>query len=245
MLEAPRVERMHPETSGCVGARCLRQNSEGPVGAMWFGPRLGRRRRSDNKFTPKKIEALSEMLGSPTWNIVTIPGKRVYYITLHLCIDVKFRHSNPIIYIIYRFQQNRWRGQAPGDDVHAASWSWAWKCHLGVRPGTRSGQQCRRSERQGSGSASTAANVPAQAWTRSSHTETRAGAAQLAAKASGAVGLSSMRFQRRRRYSEKSGFFLLPFISIYINIFDILYVVCGSKFTRVSSKSIFDETAIY
>ncbi|NP_001161197.1 pyrokinin-like peptide precursor [Nasonia vitripennis] len=74
MVEGPRVERMHPETSGgCVGAHCLTQNSEGPVGAMWFGPRLGRRRRSD-KFTPKKIEALSEMLGSPNWNLVTIPG---------------------------------------------------------------------------------------------------------------------------------------------------------------------------
>ena len=71
------MERMHPETSdGCVGNNCLRQSVEGPVGAMWFGPRLGRRRRSDAKLVDKKIEALGDVLGSPSWSLITIPGTK-------------------------------------------------------------------------------------------------------------------------------------------------------------------------
>ncbi|XP_058794624.1 PBAN-type neuropeptides-like [Phymastichus coffea] len=68
VVEGPRVERMHPEVSSdCMGSNCLTQNSEGPVGAMWFGPRLGRRRRSEYKYSPKKLEALSEILASPNY----------------------------------------------------------------------------------------------------------------------------------------------------------------------------------
>ena len=87
MMEGPRVERMHQETSdACVGGNCLTQNSEGPVGAMWFGPRLGRRRRSDAKLAAgKKIEALSEMLAAGTpaaWNMLTIPGTKFSHFTV-------------------------------------------------------------------------------------------------------------------------------------------------------------------
>ena len=68
-IEVPRVERTHPDiASECHGnINCIRQNSENPVGAMWFGPRLGRRRRSDKK--PQYDSS------KQPWNgMVTIPG---------------------------------------------------------------------------------------------------------------------------------------------------------------------------
>jgi len=43
---------------------------------MWFGPRLGRRRRSEveKQGINPEIEALANILGNERWALVTIPG---------------------------------------------------------------------------------------------------------------------------------------------------------------------------
>ncbi|XP_011498530.1 PREDICTED: PBAN-type neuropeptides-like [Ceratosolen solmsi marchali] len=73
VLESPRLERMHSERSNdCVGNNCIVHHAEGALGAIWFGPRLGRRRRSDAKYSGKTVETLGEVLGVPSLNLVGI-----------------------------------------------------------------------------------------------------------------------------------------------------------------------------
>ncbi|XP_014224631.1 PBAN-type neuropeptides-like isoform X1 [Trichogramma pretiosum] len=89
-IEGPRVERMHAEASDpCAAGQCLTQNSASQLGGMWFGPRLGRRRRSggqaedkllqlpSSSVSDKKIQQLSEILAAerPSWGIITVPAE--------------------------------------------------------------------------------------------------------------------------------------------------------------------------
>lgn len=59
---------------------------------MWFGPRLGRRRRADRKpEINSDIEALANAFEEPHWAIVTIPG----ILKLHIFIvsRIHFHYS--------------------------------------------------------------------------------------------------------------------------------------------------------
>nr|WGH73127.1 pheromone biosynthesis activating neuropeptide DH-PBAN [Cephalcia chuxiongica] len=70
-----------PEESGlCSGTSCVkRSTATGISGAMWFGPRLGRRRRSDERAETVSDEtnAISDVLSGAPWALVSLPdGKR-------------------------------------------------------------------------------------------------------------------------------------------------------------------------
>ncbi|XP_015600657.1 PBAN-type neuropeptides [Cephus cinctus] len=63
----------------CSGSSCVKRTFNGVSGAMWFGPRLGRRRRSDEKSEADvdEINAIAEALNAAPWALVSIPeGKR-------------------------------------------------------------------------------------------------------------------------------------------------------------------------
>lgn len=59
----------------CTGARCP-ETSNGISGAMWFGPRLGRKRRSDEKIetTDEDISAIADAINSGPWTFVAYAG---------------------------------------------------------------------------------------------------------------------------------------------------------------------------
>ncbi|KAJ8676412.1 hypothetical protein QAD02_012199 [Eretmocerus hayati] len=95
VVEGPRVERMQPEsgTVNCGSGNCVTlRNSDAPLGGLWFGPRLGRRRRSD-----KKMQALGEMLASGSWVFSKLPSVPINSLTI---ADQKSLDYNqpPVIY---------------------------------------------------------------------------------------------------------------------------------------------------
>ncbi|XP_043271139.1 PBAN-type neuropeptides-like [Venturia canescens] len=62
----------------CTGANCAERGSS-VTGAMWFGPRLGRRRRSDEKtetFDEDQINTIADVLQSAPWTLVSIEGDK-------------------------------------------------------------------------------------------------------------------------------------------------------------------------
>lgn len=62
----------------CTGSGCLEGAGNGISGAMWFGPRLGRRRRSGDK-TPSnddEIDAIADAINQNILSLVSYQGKR-------------------------------------------------------------------------------------------------------------------------------------------------------------------------
>lgn len=60
----------------CSGANCAERGSA-ISGAMWFGPRLGRRRRSGEKtetYDDDQINAIAEAMEGAPWTVVSIQG---------------------------------------------------------------------------------------------------------------------------------------------------------------------------
>ena len=69
----------------CTGSNCGERGG-GVSGAMWFGPRLGRRRRSDEKtegFDDDQINAIADALEGSPWNRVSMLGE----------IEIAFFHA--------------------------------------------------------------------------------------------------------------------------------------------------------
>lgn len=63
------------EFGSCTDGKCIKRTSQDITSGMWFGPRLGRRRRADRKpEINSDIEALANAFEEPHWAIVTIPG---------------------------------------------------------------------------------------------------------------------------------------------------------------------------
>ncbi|XP_012240951.1 PBAN-type neuropeptides-like isoform X1 [Bombus impatiens] len=63
------------EFGSCSDGKCIKRTSQDITSGMWFGPRLGRRRRTDRK--PEldfDIETLANALDGSRWAIITIPG---------------------------------------------------------------------------------------------------------------------------------------------------------------------------
>lgn len=61
-------------TNPCVGTQCVKRTVNEQNGAMWFGPRLGRRRRSgkDLEFN-SDIDSINDVLDGSAWTLI-IPG---------------------------------------------------------------------------------------------------------------------------------------------------------------------------
>lgn len=59
----------------CIEGKCIKRTQDITSG-MWFGPRLGKRRRSDEKqeISPE-IEVLANALDGVRWAVITIPGE--------------------------------------------------------------------------------------------------------------------------------------------------------------------------
>ncbi|XP_011298848.1 PBAN-type neuropeptides [Fopius arisanus] len=59
----------------CNGGRCS-ETGDGIAGAMWFGPRLGRKRRSDEKMETidEDVEAMADVINGGPWTYVQYPG---------------------------------------------------------------------------------------------------------------------------------------------------------------------------
>ncbi|XP_076179419.1 pheromone biosynthesis-activating neuropeptide isoform X2 [Ptiloglossa arizonensis] len=63
------------EFGSCTEGKCTKRNTQGINSGMWFGPRLGRRRRADGKFElDPDIEAIANILDGGRWALVTVPG---------------------------------------------------------------------------------------------------------------------------------------------------------------------------
>lgn len=63
------------EFGSCTDGKCIKRTSQDITSGMWFGPRLGRRRRADRKpEINSDIEAFANAFEEPHWAIVTIPG---------------------------------------------------------------------------------------------------------------------------------------------------------------------------
>lgn len=90
------MERNHPETSdACPGGSCLVNGA--PLGGMWFGPRLGRRRRSEGPSKGyKKVEDVppERVIAPGSWNLLEEPGKRPPLLLLLLSSVRKLRPTN-------------------------------------------------------------------------------------------------------------------------------------------------------
>ncbi|XP_034193045.1 pheromone biosynthesis-activating neuropeptide [Osmia lignaria lignaria] len=64
------------EFGSCTDGKCIKRTTqEISSGGMWFGPRLGRRRRADRKLeTDPNLETLANILDGSRWAVITIPG---------------------------------------------------------------------------------------------------------------------------------------------------------------------------
>lgn len=81
------------EFGSCTDGKCIKRTSQDITSGMWFGPRLGRRRRADRKpEINSDIEALANALEEPHWAIVTIPGILKIYIYICYC----FMNMSPL-----------------------------------------------------------------------------------------------------------------------------------------------------
>lgn len=72
-------DRLQGNTFGsCIdGTKCMKRTAQET--GMWFGPRLGRRRRSGERMeVGPEIEALANALDGTRWTLVKIPGKRFF-----------------------------------------------------------------------------------------------------------------------------------------------------------------------
>ncbi|XP_028520746.1 PBAN-type neuropeptides [Apis cerana] len=70
------------EFGSCTDGKCIKRTSQDITSGMWFGPRLGRRRRADRKpEINSDIEALANAFEEPHWAIVTIPETEKRQIT--------------------------------------------------------------------------------------------------------------------------------------------------------------------
>ncbi|KYN50091.1 hypothetical protein ALC62_00119, partial [Cyphomyrmex costatus] len=59
----------------CIEGKCIKRTMQDIASGMWFGPRLGRRRRSDEKQeVSPEIEILANALDGVHWTIITIPA---------------------------------------------------------------------------------------------------------------------------------------------------------------------------
>lgn len=61
----------------CLGPDCADRPSNGVSGAMWFGPRLGRRRRSGpvSHVNDDDINTIADAINSGPWALVSYQGK--------------------------------------------------------------------------------------------------------------------------------------------------------------------------
>ncbi|XP_076664420.1 pheromone biosynthesis-activating neuropeptide [Andrena cerasifolii] len=63
------------EFGSCTDGKCIKRTSQDITSGMWFGPRLGRRRRADRKLeVDPDLEALANMFDGARWAVITIPG---------------------------------------------------------------------------------------------------------------------------------------------------------------------------
>ncbi|XP_043584953.1 PBAN-type neuropeptides-like isoform X3 [Bombus pyrosoma] len=63
------------EFGSCSDGKCIKRTSQDITSGMWFGPRLGRRRRADRKpEVDSDIETLANALDGSRWAVITIPG---------------------------------------------------------------------------------------------------------------------------------------------------------------------------
>lgn len=63
------------EFGPCTDGKCIKRTSQDITSGMWFGPRLGRRRRADRKLEMNSdIETLANALDGSRWTVITIPG---------------------------------------------------------------------------------------------------------------------------------------------------------------------------
>ncbi|CAK9809536.1 PBAN-type neuropeptides [Anthophora quadrimaculata] len=61
------------EFGSCTDGKCIKRTSQDITSGMWFGPRLGRRRRADRK-SDIDLETLANALDGSRWAVITIPG---------------------------------------------------------------------------------------------------------------------------------------------------------------------------
>lgn len=75
----------------CIDGKCVKRQDI--ASGMWFGPRLGRRRRSDEKQeVSPDIEVLANALDGVRWAVITIPGKKLKsFRAIHCPGFIKFR----------------------------------------------------------------------------------------------------------------------------------------------------------
>jgi len=60
----------------CTEGKCMKRTPQDIASGMWFGPRLGKRRRSDEKQeVSPEIEVLANALEGVRWAVITIPGE--------------------------------------------------------------------------------------------------------------------------------------------------------------------------
>ncbi|XP_076646402.1 pheromone biosynthesis-activating neuropeptide [Halictus rubicundus] len=59
----------------CTDGKCIKRTTQDIASGMWFGPRLGRRRRSEKKSdVDPDLEALASILDGGRWAVITVPG---------------------------------------------------------------------------------------------------------------------------------------------------------------------------
>ncbi|XP_015437209.1 PREDICTED: PBAN-type neuropeptides-like [Dufourea novaeangliae] len=63
------------EFGSCTDGKCIKRTTQEITSGMWFGPRLGRRRRADRKLeVDPDLEALANILDGGRWAVITIPS---------------------------------------------------------------------------------------------------------------------------------------------------------------------------
>ncbi|XP_066590683.1 PBAN-type neuropeptides-like [Prorops nasuta] len=60
----------------CIDGKCIKRTTQEVTSGMWFGPRLGRRRRSGVKpEIDPEIEAIANVLDGARWALISIPAE--------------------------------------------------------------------------------------------------------------------------------------------------------------------------
>ncbi|KAI4487013.1 hypothetical protein M0802_012113 [Mischocyttarus mexicanus] len=66
------------DLSSCTEGKCIKRTTQEMSSGMWFGPRLGKRRKleSQTEIDTAGMEAVAIALDSSRWDIITLPGDK-------------------------------------------------------------------------------------------------------------------------------------------------------------------------
>lgn len=88
----------------CFEGKCIKRTTQDITSGMWFGPRLGKRHRSDEKQeVSPEIEVLANALNGVRWAVIPISGEILNFLRTIRRLSILFLYIIPLARAIIFF----------------------------------------------------------------------------------------------------------------------------------------------